>query len=1113
MTETCQQEDSVFDMFNPDYTWIGKARKLGDKKSGGGIGLLIRNCNEVHILNDNILNCRDDSLERLWVLTSIGTRQVVIGVVYYPNDNVDQQHSEELTNELIHNISHFNSIGLECLLFGDFNGKLSNFRREGQLSVNGDLLEQLTEVTGVKVLNESPRCKGKITWARGNLQSTIDYVLVSPSLVKECIELIVDEDGLFDVASDHNTLAVHFHASMFKKLRNRVVSRGSKQENKWDIGPHTNWDMFRSILDADLSTWSCDSFNSPEAAWRGWKCIVLSAGQRGVGVKHIKKTPTQIWDEEIGHLIRGRKIANRFYRYWSKQDNADPDIIKDLWHTYLERKQRVHELIRQKEVDRKVNVILRNCRKGSTNSKSYWNMLRRLNKNNNYPMQIVDPRDKTKIINDPKVISGVVREYWEKLGSSNGVIPEADKVKERVHYLQGFTGNTEGLSYVHFNHVNVSGAVKQLKLGKACGVDKIPNEFLKKGGENMINSIISLFHMFQLFEKYPEDWFCSIVKPLHKGGKANDLDNYRGISITSNMYKLYAAVVEKQLMLFLEDHDILGELNGAYRRGRRLEDHIFTLKGICSLRKDDCKKTWLAFLDVSKAFDTVSRDRLFCNLWDLGVQGKAWRILKNLYEKVSNKVVFGLIETSWFNSSNGVKQGCILSPTLFTTVMLDLVTMLNVCNHGVRCANQIIPALLYADDTVLMAESETQLSLMLAIADDFAVKWGLKFNSSKSKVLIVGKRVDSSKKWALGNLLIEESHTYKYLGVLFSRTLTDSTHIVNVLSPKVSKLRGYISSILAKHEDINRVFLGNSLYKHVILPSLLHGCGTWLEPVATSKKRLRTFQYNIARTVLRIKASPAYIATIGDLGWLPLSLEANICRIKYYHYLKYKTGSQRLCRLIMNEMFSRFGQGRNSSWPYCKEIQEILNYAGMDWAISSDDGDWLHTFYNLNNDAWSLDFFQQMETLSTLSVYKSFKTEFHAEKYLLNVKDFVGAQYKFRARTSTLGLNADQERWGTRDSTCDLCSSEREDIFHIFFSCSFYDDLRQLYFAEIEKYLVQHNAMLIWEHFVASSLLTKIGYLIGDIAKQYGDNIFDVFDMVGRKFLRDALGRRRSYIS
>ena len=91
---------------------------------------------------------------------------------------------------------------------------------------------------------------------------------------------------------------------------------------------------------------------------------------------------------------------------------------------------------------------------------------------------------------------------------------------------------------------------KELKVGKARGVDKIPYEFLKNGGEAMMKYIVSLFRMFQLFEEYHEDWYCGIMRPLHQGGKTTDLDNYRCIFITSNMYKLFASIVEKQLMHF-----------------------------------------------------------------------------------------------------------------------------------------------------------------------------------------------------------------------------------------------------------------------------------------------------------------------------------------------------------------------------------------------------------------------------------------------------------------------------------------------------------------------------------------------------------------------------------
>ena len=108
--------------------------------------------------------------------------------------------------------------------------------------------------------------------------------------------------------------------------------------------------------------------------------------------------------------------------------------------------------------------------------------------------------------------------------------------------------------------------------------------------------------------------------------------------------------------------------------------------------------------------------------WNNGVEEKVWRLLKEQYSIVSNKVVLGDLELEWLNKDNGVKQGCILSPSLFSVMMKDLTDMLSEHNIGVPIASQIINALLYADDVALMVESDSDLQTMLNIASSFATK-------------------------------------------------------------------------------------------------------------------------------------------------------------------------------------------------------------------------------------------------------------------------------------------------------------------------------------------------------------------------------------------------------
>jgi hypothetical protein len=107
---------------------------------------------------------------------------------------------------------------------------------------------------------------------------------------------------------------------------------------------------------------------------------------------------------------------------------------------------------------------------------------------------------------------------------------------------------------------------------------------------------------------------------------------------------------------------------------------------------------------------------------------------------------------------------------------------------------------MYTDDVALIAliaESESVLQKMLQISHDFACKWDLKFNHSKSKVLVVGQPIDKNRKWYLGNEKIDETDNYKYLGVYLSRNL-----IVKYLKENLeNKLNGMVR-ILGRHATL-----------------------------------------------------------------------------------------------------------------------------------------------------------------------------------------------------------------------------------------------------------------------------------------------------------------------
>jgi hypothetical protein len=143
--------------------------------------------------------------------------------------------------------------------------------------------------------------------------------------------------------------------------------------------------------------------------------------------------------------------------------------------------------------------------------------------------------------------------------------------------------------------------------------------------------------------------------------------------------------------------------------------------------------------------------------------------------------------------------------------MNDLVNMVDGVGIGIDVGKQLINCLLFADDIALIAETEEELQRLLDVASAFVIKWNLSFISNKSKVLVVGKRVNRYKQWKLGSDLIEEVKEYKYLGVYFSRSLKFNYHINSYVKENADQKLNYCIRILGEHGNFNRLSFGDAL--------------------------------------------------------------------------------------------------------------------------------------------------------------------------------------------------------------------------------------------------------------------------------------------------------------
>ena len=129
-------------------------------------------------------------------------------------------------------------------------------------------------------------------------------------------------------------------------------------------------------------------------------------------------------------------------------------------------------------------------------------------------------------------------------------------------------------------------------------------------------------------------------------------------------------VLNKRVMQWCEERNVLVDEQAGFRVGRSTVDQVFVLSELIRARRRKGQKTYCAFLDIKKAYDTVWRDGLMKRLLEVGLKGKMWRVIRNLYLIVESCVLVGQDKTEWFSLDTGLRQGCILSPVLFA-VFID----------------------------------------------------------------------------------------------------------------------------------------------------------------------------------------------------------------------------------------------------------------------------------------------------------------------------------------------------------------------------------------------------------------------------------------------------------
>jgi hypothetical protein len=239
----------------------------------------------------------------------------------------------------------------------------------------------------------------------------------------------------------------------------------------------------------------------------------------------------------------------------------------------------------------------------------------------------------------------------------------------------------------------------------------------------------------------PNGMLKSVMIPIVKNKRAqsNNSDNFRAICLQSVLCKLL------DIMVLNREHDLLitSELQFGFKRKHSTALATSVLLQTVDYYIDNGGIVYGMALDASKAFDRLEYSRLFTLLVKRGLNPLYTRLILDMYINQKMCVRYNMSESRWFCPTNGVKQGGVLSPTLFAIYIDGMLSQLESCKIGCYVGSKYCGVIGYADDVILLSPTQSAMRKMINICEAYADDYLIKFNGNKCQSVVFDKCISS----------------------------------------------------------------------------------------------------------------------------------------------------------------------------------------------------------------------------------------------------------------------------------------------------------------------------------------------------------------------------------
>ena len=457
-------------------------------------------------------------------------------------------------------------------------------------------------------------------------------------------------------------------------------------------------------------------------------------------------------------------------------------------------------------------------------------------------IQRIGPLEKQgtkELITDPTEMANILAYQYIKSFSDPGVpIPEDVLNKEPVAC---------SITDISFSAEDIEKAIDALQMYSATGPDDFPAIVLKKCKKQLSHPLYNLWRESLDSGHIPNYLLRQNIVPIYKKGPKTEAQNYRPVSLTSHLIKVFERVMKDALVTYLEVNDLISNQQHGFRKSKscltQLLAHVESILNIISSGSN----ADVIYLDFAKAFDKVSHTILIKKLENLGISGKvlAWLkcFLSNRYQAVT---VEGMV--SFFHLVlSGVPQGTVLGPLLFIIFINDIY---DVVKHSLARS--------FADDTRLTKlikclADQLELQADLEAVTTWAVNNNMALHENKFELLQHGKdqnlKGEQSHLYQLSSgTTIEKCDTVKDLGVVIDESLSWSNHI-----KEVTRQSSQMSAWILRTFNTRSALPLMTLFKSLVRSRIDYCCPVWSPSTKQDVCAVEAVQRSFTARILSLK--------------------------------------------------------------------------------------------------------------------------------------------------------------------------------------------------------------------------------------------------------------------